>query len=138
MLALMDEFLRNTALKTISDRSSNGGRRSLSRQTSASDLAGVEGPKQQTVQSPVGGNDENVNPEDFYMSLKRTTDAIENLYSNADHSSDDELGRRRPGSEDSGFSRTSLNVISAATDCENGGSQRGETPADEKSIASSS
>lgn len=149
MLALMDEFLRNTALKTISDRNASSGgvglpsRRSLSRQTSANDLSNAESlPAKPILQSSPGGNDENVNPmeEDFYLSLKRTTDAIENLYSNAEHSSDDEQlggGRRRPGSEDSGFSRTSLNVISgASTDFERA-SQRAETPIDEKSVASS-
>ncbi|GAU88268.1 hypothetical protein RvY_01005-2 [Ramazzottius varieornatus] len=130
MLALMDEYLRDTALKTISGPTRREGRGESSRQTSAansrqassSDLRKVPS----SASSPQSSNDENLNPHDFYASLKQTTDAIDklNTFLNVDHSSDDE-GRRNGGSEDSGFSRTSLNNIPAAVELEHS-SQDGE------------
>lgn len=140
MLALMDDFLRDTALKVISGsarRESVERPGARSRQTSAAssrngsktDLRTCG--KQVGITSPQSSNDENINPEDFYACLRQTTQAIEklNLYSNLDYSSGDE-GRRNPGSEDSGFSRNSLNA-SAALDSEHS-SQNGDLSFSEK------
>ena len=137
MLALMDEYLRDTALKTISGTSRREGASksrhasaASSRQGSSSDLRKTSS----SASSPQSSNDENLNPHDFYASLKQTTQAIEklNTFLNVDHSSDDE-GRRNGGSEDSGISRTSLNNISAAVELEQS-SQDGELDLPEETL----
>ncbi|XP_055338977.1 CLIP-associating protein 1-like isoform X2 [Paramacrobiotus metropolitanus] len=126
MLALMDEFLRDTALKVISgppkkelsDKPAIGNGRSRQNSVSRNDLTSAE--KATVITSPQSSNDENINPEDYYACLRQTTQAIEkfSLCSNLDYSSGDE-GRKHPGSEDSGFSRNSLNVPVAVDDSEN-------------------